>query len=264
MNRKIEILINQHHRPYISLRWLVLLFLFVFFYQDAFAAEQSFKPPLTQILPDRRRDNQSYKYLIELAPYFESEKNDADSCALGVFISADITDKIEIQFASDTVTYQDPDLGVSDISFGFRWDFFDKYVNLALIGYLELPTGSAEFAEANAEPTLWLEASKGFGNFTASLTLGSTYLADSEDEDYYFNYSIQAELDYSPDESNEIGAQFSGYMPDQLEDGMARVLAGVSYTRNLNPQNSVGISVLKGLSSRGMDWILALTYDYQF
>jgi hypothetical protein len=53
-------------------------------------------------------------------------------------------------------------------------------------------------------------------------------------------------------------------MPDQLEDGMARVLAGVSYTRNLNTQNSVGISVLKGLSSRGMDWILALTYDYQF
>lgn len=259
-----EIFHSLHKRPYITLRRLVLIFLFVLFYQDVFAAEQSFKPPLTQILPDRRRDNQSFKYLIELAPYFESEKNDANSCALGVFVSADITDKIEIQFASDTVTYQDPDLGISDISFGLRWDFFEKYVNLAFIGYLELPVGSADFAEAVAEPTLWLEASRGFGNFTASLTLGSTYLADSEDEDYYFNYSFQAELDYSPDESNEIGAQFSGYTPDQLEDGMARVLAGVNYTRNLNEQNSVGISVLKGLSSRGMNWTLALTYDYQF
>jgi hypothetical protein len=133
-----------------------------------------------------------------------------------------------------------------------------------MIGCIELPVGSAEFAEAVVEPTLWLEASRGFGDFTASLSLGSTYLADSEDEDYYFNYSFQAELDYSPDDSNEISAQFSGYTPDQLEDGTARVLAGVSYTRNLNPQNSVGISVLKGLSSKGMDWTIALSYDYQF
>jgi hypothetical protein len=243
---------------------MVLLILSVFFYHETYAAEQSFKPPITQILPDTRRDGQNFKYLIELAPYVEIERSGADYYALGVYVSADITDKIEIQFASDTVTYQDPDLGVSDISFGLRWDFFDKYVNLALIGYLELPTGSAAFAEAVAEPTLWLEASRGFGNFTASLTLGSTYLADSEDDDYYFNYSFQAELDYSPDESNEISVQFSGYTPDQFEDGTARALAGVSYTRNLNAQNSVGISVLKGLSSRSMDWTIALSYDYQF
>jgi len=259
-----EIFHSLRKRPYISLWWLVLLFLFVFFYQDAFAAEQAFNPPMTRILPKASKESQNYRYLIEFAPYLVSEKNEADTYALGVFVSADITDKLELQFASDTVTYQDPDLGISDICFGLRWDFFEKYVNLAFIAYLELPTGSAEFAEAVAEPTLWLEASKGFGNFTASLTLGSTYLADSEDEDYYFNYSFQAELDYSPDESNEISAQFSGYMPDQFEDGMARVLAGVSYTRNLNTQKSVGISVLKGLSSRGMDWTLALTYDYQF
>jgi len=238
--------------------------LFVLLYQDAFAAEQSYKPAITQILPDTKREDRNFKYLIELAPYLETEKNDADCYALGIYVSADITDKLEFQFASDTVTYQNPDFGFSDISFGLRWDFFDKYVNLAFIGYLELPTGSAAFAEAVAEPTLWLEASRGFGDFTVSLTLGSTYLADSEEDDYYFNYSFQAELDYSPDESNEISAQFSGYTPDQLEDGTARVLAGVSYTRNLNMQNSVGISVLKGLSSRGMDWTFALAYDYQF
>jgi hypothetical protein len=148
--------------------------------------------------------------------------------------------------------------------FGLRWDFFDKYVNLALIGYLELPTGSATFAEPEAEPTLSIESSRGFGNFEASLSLGSTYLTDSEDEDYYFNYSFQLELDYRFNKSNDMGVIFSGYTPDQLDDGITRALTGLSYTRTLDQKNSVGISVLKGLSKRGMDINIAVSYDYQF
>jgi hypothetical protein len=232
-------------------------------FQDALA-DTAFKPPITKVLPEITKGDQTSKYLIELAPYFESSKTEEDSYALGVFFSADITDNLEFQFASDTITYQKPDLGVSDIMFGLRWDFFKKYVNLALIGYMELPTGSKEFAETEAEPTLSVDASRAFSNFEASLTLSSTYLTDSEDEDYYFNYSFQVELDYSFDKSNEMGAIVSGYTPDQLDDGTARILAGLSYTRNLNPNNSVGFSVLKGLSKRGMDVNLAVSYDYQF
>jgi hypothetical protein len=245
------------------------LFMFMFLsliivpFQNALA-DTGFKPPITMVLPDIPQKDQNSRFLIELTPYFESSKTEEDSYALGVFFSADLADNLEFQFASDTITYQKPDLGVSDVMFGLRWDFFEKYINLALIGYLELPTGSAAFAEPEVEPTLSIETSRGFGNFEASLTLGSTYLADSEDEDYYFNYSFQFEIDYSFNKSNEIGAIFSGYTPDQLDDGITRALTGLSYTRTLDPKNSVGISVLKGLSRRGMDINVAVSYDYQF
>jgi hypothetical protein len=243
--------------------FMVLLSLIIEPFQNA-SADTGFKPPITTVLPDITKRDQNSRFLIELTPYFESSKTEEDSYALGFFFSADISDNLEFQFASDTITYQKPDLGVSDIMFGLRWDFFEKYLDLALIGYLELPTGSKAFAEPEAEPTLSIEASRGFGNFMASLTLGSTYLTDSEDEDYYFNYSFQIELDYCFNKSNDIGVIFSGYTPDQLDDGITRALIGLSYTRTLDQNNSVGISVLKGLSRRGMDINVAVSYDYQF
>jgi hypothetical protein len=231
---------------------------------DIACAEDSLNPPRTIILPDIRRDDKSKRYLLELAPYYESHKTEEDTYALGIFFSADLNENVEFQLASDTITYQKPDLGMSDILLGMRWDFFRQNINFAVIGYLELPTGSKAFAETWAEPSLLFEISKDIGDFVGSLTLGLTYLADSEDTDFYFDYSFQCELDYMPDTKNSFSIFTSGYTPDQVEDGITRILAGASYTRNLNDANSIGLSVLKGLAKRGIDWSFIVTYDYQF
>jgi len=253
---------------YCNSRCLSVIFFFVSFVsaflpQTLHSDDNAFNPPATILLPQREK-KENLKYLLELAPYYKSSKTEEDTYAMGLFLSADINDAMEIQFASDTFSYQKPDKGFSDIMLGFRWDFLDSYVHLATLAYLELPTGIEEFAEPYAEPTLTIEASRAFGDFTAVLTLGSTYLADGEDEDFYFNFSYQAELDYSPDEKNEFSAQFSGYAPDQLDDGIMRMLAGLGYTRNIDNKNAIGLSAYKGLAKRGTDLTLIFSYDYQW
>lgn len=231
----------------------------------ALCAEDN-RPMLIKILRDKPLDPQDGHYLLEIAPcYYKYKTDTADWQNVGLLFKAYIAPAWEVSIGSDFISYQNPDFGLSDLYVGAQWKFYEKKDwTLALSGYVLFPTGDKAFREPGIEPTVTLFLRRKIDNWDISLSVGSTYAADDQGEANYLDAEFGLEVDYTPDQNNSFGAFASGYGPDQRIGGSPRIAVGSSYTRTLAGGQSLGITLMKGLSDKGMDWSGICSYSYLF
>jgi len=221
--------------------------------------------PFYRNVPQAAAGLEAGRFFLELSPYYMTSKAGVeDTWALSAFFSADLGGGWEVRLAGDTLTYQRPTTGFSDLFVGAKWCFHKTDVlSLAVMADLEIPNGAKDFREPGPEPTLTFLASRTFGAFQGSLTVGST-LVEEDPGGSYLTVNASLELDYLPDERNAYSLWVSGYGPDQKHAGASRVSVGASYSRQLDARNAVGIYAMQGLSGRGMGWSVGFTWDVSF
>jgi hypothetical protein len=244
--------------------WIVLLIAYAG--SSQVRAGDDHKIVLQAVVRDNPHDLENGRFLLEFSPCYYKYKSDSnDWVNAGVFLKMDAGPSWELSIGSDFLSYQSPNLGFSDIYVGAKWKFYEKdSLTMAVTGYVDFPTGHAAFREPGIEPTLALLIGRKIGNFEIGASVGSTYAADSQGDPCYLDFEASLELDYTPDAHNSFAVFTYGYTPDQRDDGNARITAGMDYTYTINARYAVGMTLLKGLSSRGKDWSMILYYDFSF
>jgi hypothetical protein len=227
--------------------------------------ERQRRLPLYTSAPQSAAGLEAGRFFLELSPYYSTYKaGEEDAWALSAYFSADLGGGWEVRLASDTLTYQRPASGFSDLFVGAKWCFHKTdTVSLAVMADLEIPNGAEDFREPAPEPTLTFLTSWSVGVFQYSLTVGSTRVKE-EPGGYYFTLNGSLELDLLPDENNAYSVWVSGYGPDQRVSGASRVSVGLSYSRQLDARNAVGLYAMQGLSGRGVGWCVGFTWDVSF
>ena len=244
-----------------------ILSIIICLYSSAAQADDYLAKKVTpDTTPEHKTSNVSFE--LDIAPYYENKRNEKDYYSVGFSFEATFHEVLEFDIASDFLSYQSPNLGISDLVIRLSWTFLDKKdFSISIDGLMDFPTGSEAFQETEPIPTLGFTFDKKFGNFDASLFLGSSFNPDYDENDkeaYYFDFGLAFELDYTPDKKNSFGLIYSGYTPDQFVDGRPRSIMGLSYTRNLDEKNSLCLSLNKGLSQRGTDLLIAVIYKLSF
>lgn len=234
-------------------------------HQTALCAEDN-RSVQKAVLRDKPNDLEDGRFSLEISPCYYKYKTDSPAMYnLGLLFKADIGSNWEISVGSDFITYQNPDSGLSDLFLGAKYNFYDKDgLSMAFAGNILFPTGHEAFREPGIEPTLSFLVSRKLGDFEIGLTVGSTYQADDDGEPNYLDLEVSLELEYKPDKKNSFVFSVSGYGPDERIGGSTRFETGVSYTRELTGSQSLGITLVKGLSGRKLDWSGTLTYSYSF
>lgn len=218
------------------------------------------------ILREKPQEMESGRFLLEISPCYSTYKtNSADWFNAGLLLKANLGRGWDISLGSDFISYQNPDLGVSDVFVGTKWSFYKQdNLSMALTAYVLFPTGTKAFREPGIEPTLAFLVSKTLGDFEIGLSIGSTCAADACGEPLYPDLELSLELDYTLDDRNSFSVFACGYGPDARVGGAPRINAGTSYTRVLTRRQSMGIMLMKGFADRGLDWSGTLTYSLTF
>ena len=244
---------------------LPILFLIIGIAQNALGAEDSRSVQKT-VRRDNPKDLEDNHFSLEISPCYYKYKTDSPAMYnLGLLFKADVGPGWEISVGSDFITYQNPDSGLSDLFLGAKYNFYDRDgLTMAFTGNILFPTGNEAFREPGIEPTLAFLISRKLGDWEIGLTVGSTYQADEDGEPNYLDLEVSLELDYRLDEKNSFGVSVSGYGPDERIGGSTRFETGMSYTRELTPNQSLGIILEKGFSGKKLDWSGTLVYNYTF
>lgn len=252
----------RRSRPAIA---MILLVFFAGNLSPAFCSDEG-RSLLNKILRERSPDVEDGRFLMQISPcYYKYKTDSADWLNTGLFFKANIGPAWELGLGSDFVSCQSPDCGLSDIYAGAKWSFYDKNNwNMAFSGYVLFPTGDKAFREPGVEPSLTLSLSRKLNAWEMEISVGTTYAADEQGDQNYLDLEASFEVDYALDANNSFSVFSSGYGPDQRIDGSPRFIAGASYTRTLTDHQSLEIMLMKGLSSRGMDWSSLLTYSLTF
>jgi len=258
--------LNKTMSMKINVAVIMLALMFVPIIAGSARAVENSRPMMVQIIRERTQDLEDGHFLLEISPcYYKYKTNTNDWVNTGLLIKADIAPNWEISFGSDFISYQSPDLGISDLYVGAKWKFFTQgNFAMAISGYVLFPIGSQAFREPGVEPTMTLHLSQKLDNWEFGFSIGSTYAADEQREPYYLDLELGVEADYTLDDKNSFSAFSYGYGPDQRIDGAARIVVGTSYTRTFTKHHSMTVMLMKGLAGRGMDWSGVLTYSYTF
>ncbi|MEE9911640.1 MAG: hypothetical protein K4571_07935 [Deltaproteobacteria bacterium] len=249
--------------------WMMALFMMTgtcLWNPSTAGAQENRRSPVTAILKGQFQQMETGQLQISVTPCYKKYKGEtAESYYTGLLLRAYPVENWEFVVGSDFLSYQRPDFGVSDIYAGVQWTFYDRHsLTLAVSGYLSFPAGSPAFRNPGIQPTLALTISQAAGAFEFTGSAGTTYAADAQGEPCYFDFEASLEIDYTLDQKNAFGVYSYGYIPDQREEGAGRLTAGASYTRTFNERHSASVILEKGLSGRGLDWSLMVSYDFMF
>lgn len=229
------------------------------------AVEDRYVLPWIRLVPEKPADMESNQCLFETYSYYTTYKrSENDLAAFGAIFKMDIGKGWEVRTFGDLLSWQYPAVGFGDITVGTKWNFLKEAFSAAVALDLQMPTGGVAFREPGFEPTLSLMASRKAGPFEPSCTLSSTYAAGGAGENYYFSYQLSLGLDYAPTKHHSIGIFAVGYTPASADDRGPRLSAGANYTFTRNDSNSYSFTLTKGLSERGQNWTVGLSYDYYF
>jgi hypothetical protein len=250
-------------------RWIVGVlgaFLLSAGLQTARAENVRSEVPWVRLMPEKPADLESGECLLEAYTYYMGYKKNAGDCAaVGGLARFDIGHGWEVRFFGDIPSWQQPsDIGLGDVAAGVKWNFLKGEYSAAAAFDLEFPSGTKEFREPGPEPTLSLILSRKFGSFEPSCTVSGTYASSEDGEKDYFSTLLTIGLDYTLNDVHSFGLFATGYTPANSTDHSSRISAGISYTFTLDECNSYSITFTKGFSERGMDWSIALSFDYSF
>lgn len=162
----------------------------------------------------------------------------------------------EFRLQSDFLTAQQPNVGFSDVSAGFKWNFDNEGdAHWSLAGSLEVPTGSAGFAGSAVEPTLTLVFDHALSprwNFVSNLSLGLT--KDDPGRDYYGTVGGGFQFGYALDSKTQLNAIVLFNARDAEVDGITTIGGGLGVSRALSKNTQCSFTVGRSFSATGDDY----------
>jgi outer membrane putative beta-barrel porin/alpha-amylase len=195
---------------------------------------------------------------------YERSRDGEDTFQIPVLLRIDTGPETEFRLRHDFLTYSDPNLGFGDTTVGFKWAFLqEENQNLAIVGDIELPIGSAGF-EADA-----LEY---FGVLAYDHDLGSKWLwslnlnaASLVGEDLVrftaIGFATQFAYRIGEDEIS-VGVEIGG--PDERIDGTTLASLNVGYAHNVGPGSDFTVNLGRRLSGKGSNFTLVLGFGQTF
>lgn len=234
----------------------------VFLVSPTFAQTKESAPPLFQGQNDRpilirSRDIEGDKQQIEVALRFSRDRDGSPAeLRLPVLYRLDTGDDWEFRVQSNFLTYQNPNLGFSDVSVGFKWNFSDQpHSGWSVVGALEVPTGSAGFADSGLEPTLILIHDRTLSErWGVTYNAGITYSRDSDTLRYYLVTSAAAALSYNLSSKTQLSAAVLVSTPDALVDGITQVNGALGVTQSLSEHTQLNLTASRSFSATGDDY----------
>jgi hypothetical protein len=167
----------------------------------------------------------------------------------------------EFRVSSDFLTLQSPNVGFGDVSLGFKWHFAP---NTSLIGALELPVGSAGFADAGVEPTLTVSHSIPLHErWEIVLNASMSLERDSDSLDYYGEFNGAAQLGYSITPTTQLTAAVLVKTPDALDGGITRLSGAVGLGHDLDVHNRLNLTIGRSFSSTGDDYLFLFGWAHK-
>lgn len=206
---------------------------------------------------------ENHKYRIDIMPYYYGYKgNEEDLWSVTALFGMALSSDWQIEISIDPFSYKSSGTGVSDLIVGAKWSQTEIPVSLVWSGYISIPSGTKEY-RGELEPSLYLTASKKITDLLdLSATIGSTYSYTSQQD--FFSVEWSANVGLSVSDSDTINVLYSGYTVGPDSDGSHRLNIGAGFTHSLDEDLSIDFTVMKGITTYGMDWSYTLTWSYLF
>lgn len=162
-------------------------------------------------------------------------------------------------------TWQGRQAGFKDLSLGLKWNFAEGPSSWALLGVVELPTGSNGFGDREIEPGLVLSHEHRLSErWSVTWNAGLQSMVDSGSRDRYFQGSYAGQVAYSPGPRHHVSLSCTGYGPDQDPGGIHRLAAHLGYTFSPAPRQQYLLVLTRGFSPRGVDWGVTTGFSRRF
>lgn len=191
----------------------------------------------------------------------------ADQYAVPYLFRIGTSDDFELRFSGDLVQVQGPELGISDLTVGFKWRLLDdpEGWSFAIMGNVEAPTGSGSFRGVAFAPGLTLITDRPLGEDT-SLVLNASATLDREDVNgpSYIDWFAGACV------TQQLTDEWSGYLelstlgPDQATNGVFQTIADAGLSWTINKDFVFNMAVFRGLSNTGANWGGYVGYGAKF
>lgn len=157
-------------------------------------------------------------------------------------------------------------LGVQDASVGAKWNFYENGPHdLAVVGFVEFPTGSTRFCDRGLEPGVVL--SYGY-DFSAGWSIYSCVSAqlingsDSNDVSVPFvKLQWAAQIAKAIDKTHELFLSTRVSGPDGCDNHVNTMGVSLGHSWALGKRNSLSFTIDKGLSSFSTDWGFTLGWS---
>lgn len=175
--------------------------------------------------------------------------------SLPVLYRYDTGPNTEFRVQTDFLTYQNPNLGFSDLSLGFKWNFAPGRSSTSVMAILELPSGSAGFADPGPEPSFILIHDQRLEDrWSLALNVGMNYKQDSQSLDYYWVCNSAAQLSYSLTPTTQLTTAMLVKTPDARFDGITRLSGALGISHFLSDSTRLSLTAARALSATGDDY----------
>lgn len=214
----------------------------------------------------RAQDVEKGRHQVEINFKYDGRKGTTqDKFHLPVSYRIDTGPDTEFRLTTNGLTWQEPNLGFSDLIAGFKWNFQEGPSAWAIAGYVEFPSGSAGLGDPELEPGVVLVFDQQLDEaWQLTLNAGAQSLVDGTSRRRYLQGAWAGQVARSLDEDNRVSLGMSGFGPDADPDGIHRVLAHLGFTHNLDPNTQMGLTVSRGLSLAGTDWGVTLGWSHRY
>lgn len=162
-------------------------------------------------------------------------------------------------------TWQGNRTGFKDLSLGVKWNFIEGPSSWALLGLVELPTGSNGFGDPEIEPGVLLSHELRLSeSWSLTWNAGVQSMVDSDSRRRYFQGSYAGQVGFSPNPRHHVSLSCTGYGPDQDPGGIHRLAAHLGYTFSPTPRQEYLLVLTRGFSPRGVDWGVTTGFSRRF
>ena len=205
----------------------------------------------------RARDVQDDRQMVEVDFRFSRDRDGSPiKLRLPLLYRLDTGEDWEFRLQSDFLTQQQPNLGFSDLSAGFKWNFDDQgEAHWSVVGSVEVPSGSAGFAGSAVEPTLTLVFDHRLSdrwNLVSNLNVGLT--KDDPGRDYYGTLGAGVQFGYAVDSKTQVSAIVLLNARDAEVDGITTIAAGLGVSRALSDKVQCSFTLGRSFSATGDDY----------
>ncbi len=168
----------------------------------------------------------------------------------------------EFRVQTDFLTYQNPNFGFSDVSVGFKWNFAPGDASSSVLVTLEVPSGSAGFADPGPEPSLiFIHDRKLDDRWSLAMNIGMNYKQDSTSLNYYWVCNSAAQISYSLTPTTQLTFATLFKTPDAEFQGITRLSGGLGISHFLSDTTRLSLTAARSLSATGDDYYFVFGWN---
>jgi Putative MetA-pathway of phenol degradation len=202
---------------------------------------------------------------IEVDAGYSRDHDGSDLYSMPVLIRFDTGRTTELRLRSNFLSYDNSQLGFSDVALGFKWNFREGNPNMAIIAEAEFPTGTAGFEAPGMEYNATLALDYRFDErWGLAFNVGSGSAIDDDVELRYFGLNSSVQLGYKLDDDDHLGLGLTVAGPDAASGGQTNTLVSLGYSHAFRKEVELTLYLGRRLSNKGPDFAVILGYATSF